>query len=182
MQGELLQGLLLREIGEQVSILLSMPRHTSLPADSVTALVDREVAPMQKITFGSIIASGGQGSIYECFIGETKLAAKRVPRREQGIQEAEIMEKVGAHKNIVPLQKKILRDNEIILVMPLFQSSLRTHLSGLAHAHTPLSMEEVVWVFGEIVEGIEYLHSQKIAHRDLKVSLFCFVSRVVLQF
>src|SRR4051812_26235735 len=106
LQRELLQDLLFRENGCKIQILLSMPRQTTLLL-TVVALVNREVAPLQKITFGNAIGSGSQGSIYECFIGEEKFAAKRVPKEKDGIREAEILESVGLHKNIVPLKKKI---------------------------------------------------------------------------
>jgi len=67
------------------------------------------------------------------------------------------------------MEKKIIRSNEIIIIMPLFNGSLSSELKKRNSLFPPI---EIAKIFKEIVDGIYYLHSfgeKGIAHRDLKV-------------
>ena len=112
--------------------------------------------------------------MFECRFEGKAYAAKRIGRSmvkdidQQMIKEAEILEKL-AHKNIIKLHRKFERKREIILLLPLFDIDLERELLRRRHEKQIFSLPEILFCFQQIVEGIEFIHSLNITHRDLKV-------------
>jgi serine/threonine protein kinase len=114
--------------------------------------------------------------VFECVFEGEECAGKRVylngsKELQNGLlEEISIMEKMS-HPNVISLKRKFIREQEIILLMPRFQYSLEQGLQRRLKLKEPLNISEIVDIFSKIVEGLLYIHSQGIAHRDLKVHL-----------
>jgi serine/threonine protein kinase len=61
----------------------------------------------------------------------------------------------------------------MVLLLPLFDTDLARELYIHRQEKNPFSVEEICSHFQQIVEGVQFLHSHHIAHRDLKVQANC---------
>ena len=127
-----------------------------------------------------VIARGSQAVVMSYKMGETLVAAKKVTSlndsKDQIValkREAGILEKLNQHKhkNIVPFLKKIGNPGELTLIMPLFDKNLQDYLREQMRHKQPIIIEEVIWICREIADGVRFLHSKPIIHKDLKVKL-----------
>jgi serine/threonine protein kinase len=89
-------------------------------------------------------------------------------------KELELMERLS-HKNVLSIFKSVMRADEIVLLMPKFSSSLSHEIERRLHLNKFFTVKEMSNLTKQIVEGLEYLHSQGITHRYLRVqSDYCF--------
>lgn len=88
--------------------------------------------------------------------------------KKQGVRrEIKIMQKLD-HFNIVKLCESIETPKQIHIVMELVKgSSLLTHLKK--QPGRKLSEDETRRLYRQVLQGIEYCHSQDVTHRDLKL-------------
>ena len=126
------------------------------------------------IIWGSIIARGGFGAVFTCEYEGKTLAGKRIPlngTKEEQIQlmnEINIIERMN-HPNIISLEKKFIRDKEVILLMAKYDGSLEDEVMKRSKAHNYFTASQIIEIFSQILNGLLHIHSKGIAHRDLKV-------------
>ena len=75
------------------------------------------------------------------------------------------------HKNIMTLHEVIDTRSNVYLVMELCEGKSLYHLIKKTNEtkHPGLPEDYVKTVFRQIVEGVAYMHSRSIVHRDLKI-------------
>lgn len=94
-------------------------------------------------------------------------------------KEVTIMMKIqqqGHHKNLVRLLEIHETPRDFLLVMPLYTGSLKNLIDQRLRKEMFFSPIQILRIAREICEGVEYLHKNKITHRDLKVR--CSLLRV----
>jgi len=130
----------------------------------------------EKAVFHENLGHGGCGSVYRITLGGLSCALKKIDfrqlcdqRREYALKEVQVMEMLK-HENIVHyLGHEYLEDKkELHILMELFPSSLRKYIEKKRMSKQNLPALEIKHLAIEILNGIDYLHNQKILHRDLK--------------
>jgi len=129
-------------------------------------------------------AAGAYGVVYQCSMvategvyamKEMKFSAK--PSEREKIfksfhKEVEVLEKLSPHPHIVLLLGYIVAPEKLSLIMKLYDASLSTVLATrlrqfkMGAAWFPAADVKKFCV--EILEGLSFLHSNLVAHRDLK--------------
>ena len=116
------------------------------------------------------IGSGGFGTVYACRCdadGKT-YAKKKLDKSadEESIKrfarEVRILSALD-HPNIVRVLGKKLRLPPFFYVMPLYKRSLRAELSSLVG-----DTARIDTIFAQVLDAVNYAHSEGIIHRDLK--------------
>ena len=135
-------------------------------------IYDNEVVEKQKI-----IGSGGFGTVYRGALKGTgkDVAIKELSPRELRVAGAEsstarkrferevTLQSQLAHPNILPVIKSDLSTETPWFASPLAICSLEAILAEL-----PNDFERIERIFWQVLDAIEYAHSQGIIHRDLK--------------
>ena len=132
------------------------------------------------IIWGSILGRGAFGAVFSCTFEGSEYAGKRVPLygskeiQDLLLKEISIMERFS-HPNVISLKRKFIREREIILLMPWFNNSLEAELSVRSSKSSFFTATEIMDIISKIIEGLDHIHSNGVAHRDLKVFqlLFC---------
>lgn len=114
----------------------------------------------------SLIGSGTYGKVYEGIDTETneKVALKLIQLNEKegipgtAIREISILKKLS-HHNIIKLESVIHTENILTLVFEFVDFEL---LPFVEKNKNPLPLMK------QLVEGVHYLHTQDVVHRDLK--------------
>lgn len=136
-----------------------------------------EIYPKQildKFWIGNFIGKGSYGKIQVLYNIKTlnKYAIKTVTAEEDSDEEPEmkyllseiaVMRKMD-HPNVMSLIKSYQQESRIILIMHLMDTDLLKYVSNVKS----IEEDEARFFFYQITLGLEHLHSQKIAHRDLK--------------
>lgn len=136
-----------------------------------------EIYPKQildKFWIGNFIGKGSYGKIQVLYNIKTlnKYAIKTVTAEEDSDEEPEmkyllseiaVMRKMD-HPNVMSLIKSYQQESHIILIMHLMDTDLLKYVSNVKS----IEEDEARFFFYQITLGLEHLHSQKIAHRDLK--------------
>ena len=82
------------------------------------------------------------------------------------------------HENIVSLYEIMLEKNQVFMVFPYMNHDL----SGIMQQHNiQISHGEKKNIFHQLLKGIEYLHSKRVIHRDIKGSNILIDNRGVLK-
>jgi serine/threonine protein kinase len=137
---------------------------------------------------GHVLGRGSSATVYSCkhkLTGGTYAAKKVSFPKEMSPEmkdktlkeiqkEVEILKQLH-HKNIVTLFGWYQSVDEAILFMELFDATLKHVLhkkfvNSITFGSGWLLGEEMSLFCGEILEGLVYLHSKNVAHRDLKVN------------
>ncbi|XP_070553785.1 dual serine/threonine and tyrosine protein kinase-like [Ptychodera flava] len=118
------------------------------------------------------IGEGGQGNVYEC--GKFGKEKAEYVVKSISVQNAEYIKTNIAmevhyarsieHKRILPLIASIKTDDHVYLISPRMKWDLKTALPRIE------PLRDRLIIAREISEGIEYLHSRGIVHRDIKAS------------
>jgi serine/threonine protein kinase len=153
------------EDGEEPSAIFPTPPHFL------------QVHPKDLKFMGSVIGEGRSlvrstswlGSTFamkECHIGfcgeHTTDCVGQIP------DEIAAFRRLGRHPNIVPLLCYAVRGDRYFLVMEQMHTDLGAYLRELKREGVHLSMVSAVGMMLQIAEGMKYIHSKKMAHRDIK--------------
>jgi mitogen-activated protein kinase 1/3 len=138
----------------------------------------KQTEALSKWTLGSqfqVIRELGHGSyarVYEAIEAKTgkKVAVKKFVRAlghpqlaQYCLREIEILSKTP-HQNIVKMTR-VLRSNQSVYIV---LDCLPLDLRKLIHSPVFLTHEQIKEIMYEIMLGLNYLHSAKIVHRDIK--------------
>src|SRR5579883_418439 len=135
---------------------------TILPADTPYQLVRR-------------IGSGAFGEVYEAFApGGIRVAVKRILRtvdHPASRSEREALDAIKglAHPFLLKTNAYWVFDDRLVIVMELADGSLGDRLEHYQKlGHTGVPPEELIPIFEQAAEALDYLHSQNVSHRDIK--------------
>jgi TPR repeat protein len=128
--------------------------------------------PAKDLIWGKILGQGSYGKVSQgTWLNTTPVAIKDLiltqwtaVDRESFEAEATLMYRLR-HPNIVQLYGVCQQEFRYSLVMELM---LKGTLYELLHNNQPLSWERRWVLAGDIAQGINYLHTQDVLHRDLK--------------
>jgi len=133
----------------------------------------------ERINFNNKLGSGNSGAVYPYQKDPTDLkwAVKHLQASDPNKLLTFLPEIVLGfscdHPSIVPLKGySIIRgeqeDYSLFLKMPRMKETLREKFDQYKKNQTPFSEEEIVRYFYSLVSAIDYLHTKKIYHRDIK--------------
>jgi serine/threonine-protein kinase Chk1 len=115
-----------------------------------------------KVKVGVPIAQGGFSMVYSCFFGDIPAALKIITKKCGDFEKEVNLLATLNHPNVVRLLGFLQTDQEM-LVMERHPIDLIDHL-----AQRP-SLEATKHLVREFYAGLEYLHSEGVAHLDLKL-------------
>ena len=129
------------------------------------------------IIWHTSIGKGAFAEVYKCdFKGETVAIKKfdigidwKKKAAESEIETIQSVKSKGEHKNLLTFKEIIRTDTEILIVLPLFNESLKKCMQKRLSKEVFFDPATSMHLFEMILEGMEFLHSLGIAHRDLKV-------------
>lgn len=104
------------------------------------------------------------------FIKKRRLSSsRRGVSREEIEREVNILREIQ-HSNIITLHDIFENKTDVILILELVSGG---ELFDFLAEKESLTEEEATQFLKQILDGVQYLHSKRIAHFDLKVSLLC---------
>ncbi|XP_042332520.1 mitogen-activated protein kinase kinase kinase 8 isoform X2 [Sceloporus undulatus] len=131
-----------------------------------------------KLTYRNIgtdfIPRGAFGKVYLAQDTETKkrMACKLVPVEQFKPSDVEI-QACFRHENIAELYGAILWDETIHLFMEAGEGG---SVLEKVESCGPMREFEIIWVTKHILKGLEFLHSKRVIHQDIKPSNIVFMS------
>jgi len=116
------------------------------------------------------LGHGSFGVVYKAknienngFVVIKEIKIKNERSMEMIIQEISVQSELK-HRNIVQIIDYFAYKNKVAIVMEFCnQGTLEDYLNN-----NDMDQEKIIWIFGHICQGLNYIHSQNIIHRDLK--------------
>lgn len=106
------------------------------------------------------------------FIKKRRLSSsRRGVSREEIEREVNILREIQ-HSNIITLHDIFENKTDVILILELVSGG---ELFDFLAEKESLTEEEATQFLKQILDGVQYLHSKRIAHFDLKVSSVCVI-------
>lgn len=120
-----------------------------------------------------LIGRGSFGQVYEASWFGMKVAVKELPCGDSQLfkEEASILAKLRSPFIVQLIGWSVHEEANVChLVMELCSSNLRNHIEKRSKLGPPFSLRVAVDIMLQIARGMEYLHSQRVIHRDLRAS------------
>ncbi|XP_015923201.1 serine/threonine-protein kinase STK11 [Parasteatoda tepidariorum] len=131
-----------------------------------------------KYVMGDILGEGSYGKVKEMLDAETlcrravkilkKKKLRKIPNGEQNVQMEILLLKRLNHRNVIKLVDVLYNDEKqkMYMIMEYCVSVLQQMLEKLPDKKFPIW--EAHGYFCQLLDGLEYLHSQGIIHKDIK--------------
>ncbi len=119
------------------------------------------------------LGSGGFGTVYMAedtilkSIRALKIPHRLKTKKEKLFDESIVQTKLLDHQNIVKLLTLDIIDGTIVMVMEYVDG---TDLEKIIDSENKLSVSKALKYFRQILSALEYAHSKKILHRDIRPS------------
>lgn len=120
-----------------------------------------------------LIGRGAFGQVYEASWLGMKVAVKELPCGDAHLfmEEASILAKLRSPFIVQLIGWSVDEEaNACHLVMELCDGNLRSHIEKRLNEGPPFPLRVAVDIMLQIARGMEYLHSQRVIHRDLRAS------------
>lgn len=131
-----------------------------------------------KYVMGDILGEGSYGKVKEMLDSETlcrravkilkKKKLRKIPNGEQNVQMEILLLKRLNHRNVIKLVDVLYNEEKqkMYMVMEYCVSVLQQMLENLPDKKFPIGQAH--GYFCQLLDGLEYLHSQGIIHKDIK--------------
>ncbi|XP_044002423.1 serine/threonine-protein kinase STK11 isoform X2 [Aphidius gifuensis] len=131
-----------------------------------------------KYVMGDLLGEGSYGKVKEVLDSETlyrravkilkKKKLRRIPNGEQNVQNEIRLHKNLKHRNVIELVDVFYNEEKekMYLVMEFCSAGLQDMLESTPNKKFPIWQAHEY--FTQLIEGLEYLHSKGIIHKDIK--------------
>ncbi|XP_015601385.1 serine/threonine-protein kinase STK11 isoform X2 [Cephus cinctus] len=131
-----------------------------------------------KYVMGDLLGEGSYGKVKEMLDSDTlcrravkilkKKKLRRIPNGEINVQREIQLLRTLKHKNVIDLVDVLYNDEKekMYLVMEFCVGGLQDMLESMPHKKFPLWQGH--GYFCQLIDGLEYLHSKGIVHKDIK--------------
>jgi len=137
------------------------------------------VVDRSSVNLGKKIGNGAFGTVYICTVSDEKVqeeaVAKMINPRKLSTQDVPLLKSelqiwsTVTHPNCVRFFGVCLASTEYLLLAEyLPEGTLETRLTRYLGERGPLTQDELIDMMNPLADGMRYLHSKNIIHRDLK--------------
>jgi calcium-dependent protein kinase len=124
----------------------------------------------EDIQLGRLLGKGAFGTVYCGTYQKGTFAVKELSISEEAFRrEVDILKKLS-HKHIISLVAYSPSADNVLIIMELMDASLRKLMTEKRTTSSWWTEEELIEYICQISQGLEYLHLNNVAHRDIKVS------------